>query len=119
VQFCKLLQDYGHNDRTSGGPFKYQQVNILGPFQTSLRFIPVAAAGFSVDVIAGYAMGRTPGQMLILLGLSGTMVCANIGLYSSSCVTGQFQTASLIFTLTDVDSSYWVVMFLVMMFVGE
>src|SRR5882762_8910505 len=101
VQFCKLLQDYGHNVRTS---FNYQQVNLLGPFQTSLRFIPVVVAGFSVDVIAGYAMGRTSGQM--------TMICANIGLHSSSCVSGQFQTASLIFALTDVDSSYWVMMFL-------
>jgi len=46
----------------------------------------MAIAGFSVDVIAGYAMGRAPGQMLILLGLSGTVVCANNGLYSLLCV---------------------------------
>jgi hypothetical protein len=66
---------------TTFAPFSYQQVNLLGAFETSLRFIPMAVAGFSVDVVAGYAMGRTPGQMLILLGLSGTVVCANIGHY--------------------------------------
>jgi hypothetical protein len=63
----------------TAAPFSYQQVNLLGALETSLRFIPMAVAGFCVDVFAGYAMGRTPGQMLILLGLSGTVVCANIG----------------------------------------
>jgi hypothetical protein len=35
------------------------------------------------------------------------------------CVSQQFQVAPLLFALVDVDSSYWAMMFLVMMFVGE
>jgi len=66
---------------TTIAPFSYQQVKLLSAIETSLHFIPMAVAGFSVDVVAGYAMGRTPGQVLILLGLSGTVVCANIGHY--------------------------------------
>ncbi|KIM81923.1 hypothetical protein PILCRDRAFT_820793 [Piloderma croceum F 1598] len=77
----------------------YQQVKLLSAIETSLHFIPMAVAGFSVNVITGYAMGRTPGHMLILLGLIGTVA------------------APLIFALIDVDSSYWAMMFLVMIFV--
>jgi hypothetical protein len=53
----------------------YQQVNLLNPTQTSLRFIPMALAGFLVNVVTGYVMGRVPGQILILIGLLGTVVC--------------------------------------------
>jgi hypothetical protein len=55
----------------------YQQVNLLGAFQTSLRFIPMAVSGFCINVVTGHVMGRVPSQTLILLGLSGTLVCYN------------------------------------------
>jgi len=77
----------------------YQQVKLLSPLQTSLRFIAMAMAGFCVNVVTGFVMGRVPGQMLILIGLSGTVA------------------APLIFALIDVDSCYWAMMFLVMIFV--
>ena len=57
--------------------FSYQQVKLLSAIETSLHFIPMAVAGFSVNVITGYAMGRTSGHMLILLGLIGTVVRVN------------------------------------------
>ncbi|KZP16508.1 MFS general substrate transporter [Athelia psychrophila] len=77
----------------------YQQVNLHNPLQTSLRFIPMAIAGFGVNIIAGYLMGKVNGQMLIVVGLCGTAV------------------APLIFALIDVNGSYWSMMFLVMLLI--
>jgi hypothetical protein len=62
----------------------YQQVKLLSPLQTSLRFIAMAMAGFCVNVVTGFVMGRVPGQMLILIGLSGTVVCAHNRFYPLS-----------------------------------
>ncbi|KAF4568600.1 hypothetical protein EYR40_009994 [Pleurotus pulmonarius] len=77
----------------------YQQVNYLNPIQTSLRFIPMALAGFSVNLITGYVVNRLPGQGLILAGLVGSVV------------------APIIFSTINVDASYWASAFLVMIFI--
>jgi hypothetical protein len=44
----------------------------------------MAMAGFCVNVVTGFVMGRVPGQMLILIGLSGTVVCAHNRFYPLS-----------------------------------
>ncbi|KAJ8522255.1 hypothetical protein ONZ45_g1154 [Pleurotus djamor] len=77
----------------------YQQVNLLNPIETSLRFIPMALAGFSVNLITGYVVNRLPGQALILAGLVGSVI------------------APIIFSTINVDASYWASAFLVMIFV--
>jgi hypothetical protein len=64
----------------------YQQVSLLSPRQTSIRFIPMAMTGFSINVVTGYAMGRMPGQILILIGLSETVVCPNDECQRLSCL---------------------------------
>ncbi|KZP30068.1 MFS general substrate transporter [Athelia psychrophila] len=77
----------------------YQEVNLHNPLQTSLRFIPMALAGFSVNILTGYLMGMVRGQTLIVAGLCGTAV------------------APLIFALIDVNGSYWAMMFPVMLMI--
>ncbi|KAL0952985.1 hypothetical protein HGRIS_007196 [Hohenbuehelia grisea] len=77
----------------------YQQVELLNPIQTSLRFIPMALAGFSVNVITGYVVNRLPGQALILAGLFGSVV------------------APILFALINVHALYWSSAFLVMLFI--
>ncbi|KAJ6455296.1 major facilitator superfamily domain-containing protein [Mycena vitilis] len=77
----------------------FQQVKLLNPLQTALRFIPSTIAGFIVNVATGYTMSRIPGQYLILAGLLGSV------------------SAPLIFALIDVNSSYWAMAFLVMVLV--
>ncbi|KAJ7847146.1 hypothetical protein B0H14DRAFT_2583787 [Mycena olivaceomarginata] len=57
--------------------------------------------GFAVNIVTGYTMSRIPGQYLILTGLLGSIA------------------APLIFALIDVDSSYWAMAFLVLIFVDD
>ncbi|KAJ6535086.1 major facilitator superfamily domain-containing protein [Mycena capillaripes] len=77
----------------------FQQVKLLNPLQTAVRFIPTTIAGFIVNIVTGYTMSRIPGQYLILTGLLGSI------------------SAPLIFALIDVNSSYWAMAFLVLILV--
>ena len=52
----------------------YQQVLVLDPLQTAVRFLPLTIAAFVYLVVTGWVMDRIPGQWLILLGLSGNVV---------------------------------------------
>nr|GAT47431.1 predicted protein [Mycena chlorophos] len=74
----------------------YQQINLLTPLQTAVRYIPMTIAGFLVNLIAGSIMSRVQGQPLILVGLLGSIV------------------APIIFATLNVHGSYWATMFLVM-----
>ncbi|KAJ7572217.1 major facilitator superfamily domain-containing protein [Mycena floridula] len=71
----------------------YQQVLSLSPLNTSIRFIPMVITGFSANFITGWLMNHVPGQILILVALSGTFA------------------APLIFALMDFHKSYWVTTF--------
>ncbi|KAK7063775.1 MFS general substrate transporter [Favolaschia claudopus] len=77
----------------------YQQVILLNPLQTALRFVPMTAAGVIVNIVTGYVMNRIPGQQLIIVGALGSIV------------------APLIFALMDIHGSYWSTAFLVMLFI--
>lgn len=55
-------------------PDSFQQVNLLDPLHTALRFIPTTISGFIVNLVTGYVMSRVPGQYLILAGLLGSIV---------------------------------------------
>ncbi|KAF5367005.1 hypothetical protein D9758_003849 [Tetrapyrgos nigripes] len=77
----------------------YQQVNLLTPIETSVRFIPMVIAGIIANLGGGLLMSRVPSQILVLSGLSGTIA------------------ASIIFALIDVNSSYWKAAFWVMVLV--
>ncbi|KAJ6482010.1 major facilitator superfamily domain-containing protein [Mycena sanguinolenta] len=77
----------------------FQQVKLLNPLQTAVRFIPTTIAGFAVNIGTGYTMNRIPGHYLILTGLLGSIA------------------APLIFAVIDVNSSYWAMAFLVLIFV--
>jgi hypothetical protein len=46
----------------------------------------MAMTGFSINVVTGYAMGRVPGQVLILIGLGETVVCPNDEYQRLSCL---------------------------------
>ncbi|KAF7302552.1 MFS domain-containing protein [Mycena chlorophos] len=74
----------------------YQQINLLTPLQTAVRYIPMTIAGFLVNLIAGSIMNRVQGQPLILVGVLGSIV------------------APIIFATLNVHGSYWTTMFLVM-----
>ncbi|KAJ7757476.1 MFS general substrate transporter [Mycena metata] len=77
----------------------YQQVLLLDPLKTAVRFLPMTIAGVLVNIVTGYVMNRVPGQPLILLGIVGSII------------------APLIFALMDVHASYWTTAFLVMIFI--
>jgi hypothetical protein len=53
----------------------YQQVKLLTPLQTSIRFIPMVTAGFFTNLMGGWMMNWFPGQPLMLGGLVGNLVC--------------------------------------------
>ncbi|KAJ7146260.1 major facilitator superfamily domain-containing protein [Mycena epipterygia] len=76
----------------------YQQVKLLDPLETAVRFIPMTVAGVIVNLVTGYVMNRVPGRLLILVGILGSI------------------TAPLIYAVMDVDASYWKTAFLVMVF---
>ncbi|KAF9462499.1 major facilitator superfamily-domain-containing protein [Collybia nuda] len=77
----------------------YQQVLLLGPLATSIRFIPMVISGICTNVIGGWLMNRVPGQPLMVSGLIGNVV------------------APIIFALIDIHVSYWVMSFWVMILV--
>ncbi|KAK7461922.1 hypothetical protein VKT23_008353 [Stygiomarasmius scandens] len=77
----------------------YQQVNLLTPIQTSVRFIPMVIAGFIANLAGGLLMNRVPSQFLVLFGLSGNVA------------------APIIFSLINVNGSYWTTAFWVMVLV--
>ncbi|KAG2118366.1 major facilitator superfamily domain-containing protein [Suillus clintonianus] len=67
----------------------YQQVQLLDPLQTSLRFIPMAIAGVIPSVAAGYFVASVPAHILMLIGL----------LVSTA--------ASVIYALINPDIGFW------------
>ncbi|KAF7302550.1 MFS domain-containing protein [Mycena chlorophos] len=75
----------------------YQQINLLSPLATALRFIPLTVASFLVNVVAGFIMNRVQSQSFILVGVLGSIV------------------APIIFATMNVHGSYWSSMFLVML----
>ncbi|KAG1721892.1 major facilitator superfamily domain-containing protein [Suillus lakei] len=74
----------------------FQQVQLLDPLQTSLRFIPMAIAGAIPSIAAGYFVARVPAQILMLIGLLVSSV------------------SSIIFALINPDLSFWHMAFFMM-----
>ncbi|KAJ7581456.1 major facilitator superfamily domain-containing protein [Mycena floridula] len=74
----------------------FQQVLLLSPIQTSIRFIPLVVSAIIVNLVAGLVMHRIPGQPLMLIGLLGNVA------------------APLIYALIDTRSSYWSMAFIIM-----
>lgn len=52
----------------------YQQVLVLDPLQTAVRFLPMTIAAFILIVTTGHLIHMVPGPVLILVGLSGNIV---------------------------------------------
>lgn len=52
----------------------YQQVLVLDPLETALRFLPMTVAAFIFLVTTGHLIHLVPGPILILVGLSGNIV---------------------------------------------
>jgi len=77
----------------------YQQVILLNPLITSVRFIAMAASGFTINVITGYALGYMSGFWPVIVGLVASAA------------------APLLFSLMKVNSSYWASTFLVQILV--
>ncbi|EJU05737.1 hypothetical protein DACRYDRAFT_20129 [Dacryopinax primogenitus] len=67
----------------------YQEYLGLPPIQTMLRFLPMAVAGFSVNVVFALVSGHVPANYLIIIGCIGT------GL------------ANLLFAVINTGSPYW------------
>ncbi|KAJ6606046.1 major facilitator superfamily-domain-containing protein [Mycena vulgaris] len=74
----------------------YQQVIVLSPLQTSIRFLPSIICAIGTNLAGGWLMNRVPGLPLIL-----SAVTANI-------------IAALLFALLDIHASYWKMSFWVM-----
>ncbi|KAJ7590083.1 major facilitator superfamily domain-containing protein [Mycena floridula] len=71
----------------------YQQVKLLRPLSTSVRFIPMVIAGLGANLVGGWMMNRVPGQALMFFGLMGNVA------------------APLIFAVMDIQHSYWTTAF--------
>ncbi|KAG0696619.1 major facilitator superfamily domain-containing protein [Suillus ampliporus] len=74
----------------------YQQVQLLNPLETSLRFIPMTIAGAIPNIAAGYFVSRVPAQKLMLIGLLVSMA------------------APLFYALINPDVSFWHMAFFMM-----
>ncbi|THV01071.1 MFS general substrate transporter [Dendrothele bispora CBS 962.96] len=77
----------------------FQQVNLLTPIQTSVRFIPMVIAGFIVNLAGGLLMSHVPSQILVLFGLCGSIV------------------SPILLATINVNGSYWTTVFWVMILV--
>ncbi|KAG1718818.1 major facilitator superfamily domain-containing protein [Suillus occidentalis] len=80
--------------------FSFQQVQLLDPLQTSLRFIPMAIAGTLPSIAAGYYVARVPAYILMLSGLLVSLA------------------SGVIFALIDPDLSFWCMAFFMMITVA-
>ncbi|KAJ7607813.1 major facilitator superfamily [Mycena polygramma] len=67
----------------------YQQVHLLSPLQTSLRFLPSIITGVATNLAGGWLMNRVAGLPLILGAVTMNMV------------------AALLFSLMEVNSDFW------------
>lgn len=74
----------------------FQQVQLLDPLQTSLRFIPMAIAGALPSIAAGYYVARVPAYILMLSGLLVSLA------------------SSVIFALINPGLSFWYMAFFMM-----
>ncbi|KIK54808.1 hypothetical protein GYMLUDRAFT_48358 [Collybiopsis luxurians FD-317 M1] len=77
----------------------YQQVQLLTPLETSVRFIPMVISGTITNLLGGWLMNRVSGLPLMLVGLAGNVA------------------APIIFALIKVDASYWLMAFWVMVLI--
>ncbi|PIL26437.1 MFS general substrate transporter [Ganoderma sinense ZZ0214-1] len=75
----------------------YQQIRGDDPVHTSLETLPFAIMAFIVNVVAGWLLGTVRGDVLIGVGLLGTLA------------------APLIFVFVDPHASYWKGAFLIML----
>ncbi|KAI0776576.1 major facilitator superfamily domain-containing protein [Trametes elegans] len=75
----------------------YQQLRGDDPVHTSLETLPFAIMAFVVNIAAGWLLGTVRGDILIGIGLLGTMA------------------APLIFALIDVHATYWAMAFPIML----
>ncbi|KAG2337383.1 MFS general substrate transporter [Suillus weaverae] len=78
----------------------FQQVQLLDPLQTSLRFIPMAIAGALPSIAAGYYVARVPAYILMLIGLLVSLA------------------SSVIFALINPDLNFWYMAFFMMITVA-
>ncbi|KAJ7753402.1 major facilitator superfamily-domain-containing protein [Mycena maculata] len=74
----------------------FQQVNVLSPLQTSIRFLPSVICAVGTNLAGGWLMNRVNGLPLILVA-----VTANVA-------------ATIIFALIDIHASFWQMAFWVM-----
>ena len=94
----------------------YQQIRGDDPVHTSLEPLPFAIMAFIVNIVAGWLLGIVRGDVLIGVGLLGTMV----RILSHPALRARFsdtfiQAAPLIFSLIDVHASYWTMAFFIML----
>ncbi|KAI1795258.1 major facilitator superfamily domain-containing protein [Ganoderma leucocontextum] len=75
----------------------YQQIRGDDPIHTSLETLPFAIMAFIVNVVAGWLLGTVRGDVLIGVGLLGTVA------------------APLIFVFIDAHASYWKGAFIIML----
>jgi len=97
----------------------YQQVNLLTPLQTSIRFIPMVIAGLFTNVMGGWMMNWLPGQPLMLGGIVGNLVRKFFSYASFRVLLSSLEVAPMIFALIDIHASYWIMSFWVMIFICE
>ncbi|KAJ6552790.1 major facilitator superfamily-domain-containing protein [Mycena capillaripes] len=74
----------------------YQQVMILSPLHTSIRFLPTIICAIGTNLAGGWLMNRVPGLPLILAAVTANVL------------------AALLFALIDTHASYWLMSFWVM-----
>ncbi|KAF5364394.1 hypothetical protein D9757_011905 [Collybiopsis confluens] len=77
----------------------YQQVNLLSPLETSVRFIPMVISGIFANVVGGWLMNRVLGLPLMMTGLCGNII------------------APILFATINVSGSYWLMAFWIMILI--
>jgi len=69
VCLCVLFAWSAFNALETLLTFYFQDVQGIGPLQTSLRFLPAAGAGITANVVAGYLVPRVAANLIVDAGL--------------------------------------------------
>ncbi|KAH8827157.1 major facilitator superfamily domain-containing protein [Flagelloscypha sp. PMI_526] len=72
----------------------FQEVQMLSPLETAVRFCPLVISGIIVNLVGGMVMSHVRGEILMFVGFMGNVI------------------APLLFALIDVKASYWTMAFI-------
>lgn len=97
MALCLVIASCGWMDfqgtLTYYGTLYFQNIQGASPILTTAYFVPQAISGILVNVVAGYALDRVPGRILMIIAMLG------------------FTAAALLWSFVQPDTLYWALPF--------